>query len=103
MVDQQDGKKISNTEPNSEIFNSGSYQYYKNSNTDLRASSSDEVNFRNSNSTETNNLHNPKAVKIEDDINKHPSAINLDVLKGHKYEIVYKPTSDSSEGNYEYI
>ena len=37
---------------------------------------------------------------------KHPSnahAINLDVLKGHQYEIKYSPTADGGESNYEYI
>lgn len=30
-------------------------------------------------------------------------SINLDVLKGHKYEIRHHPTQDGAESNYEYI
>lgn len=41
----------------------------------------------------------------EEDEHLRPNAhsINLDVLKGHKYEIRLNPTLDGAESNYEYI
>lgn len=33
----------------------------------------------------------------------HPTSINLEALKGHKYEIKHAPSNTSTEGNYLYI
>lgn len=48
----------------------------------------------------------PADIKNEDDyqgVRGHANTINLDVLKGHEYEIRYNPTANNTEGNYEYI
>lgn len=33
----------------------------------------------------------------------HPTSINLEALKGHKYEIIHAPSNTAAEGNYLYI
>lgn len=53
--------------------------------------------------TENSNNTDLNSAKNNWHDSKQPNAINLDALKGHKYEIKPCPSNDSHEGNYEYI
>lgn len=103
MVDQPYSQKISKTPEWLGTSWVDSPHADRNSNEWLKANSSDEPKTQNSNSTEVELFRKTKAAEEADRNHRHSSGINLDVLKGHKYKIVYKPTTDSNESNYEYI
>lgn len=93
IYDEQEAIKYSSDQVNNKVYSSANC---------AKPESSSKILWKSK--TKFSDSQSERSWEFDDkDDHKFSNCINLDALKGHKYEIVHNPTEDKNESNYEYI